>query len=50
MVELGLVLSRVFGGTLVRDEDKDALVAYLFKHFGPDNDRFRPVLARPPGR
>ena len=37
-------------GAVVRDEEKDALVAYLFKHFGPDNDRFRPVLARPPGR
>jgi hypothetical protein len=44
-------LGKMIGwGAVVRDEEKDALVAYLFEHFGPDNDRFRPVLARPPER
>ena len=27
-----------------------ALVAYLVKHFGPDNDRFQPVVTKPLGR
>jgi len=32
-------------------EDKRAeLVAYLVKNFGPDNDRFQPVVTRPTGR
>jgi quinoprotein glucose dehydrogenase len=32
-------------------EDKQAeLVAYLARNFGPDNDRFRPVVTRPVGR
>jgi len=37
-------------GAAVPEEKKDALVAYLFEHFGPDNDRFRPVVAHPLGR
>ena len=37
-------------GTAVPEDKKDALVAYLFEHFGPDNDRFRPVVARPARR
>jgi hypothetical protein len=37
-------------GAAVPEEKKDALVAYLLEHFGPDNDRFRPVAARPLGR
>lgn len=37
-------------GAAVPEDRKNALVAYLFEHFGPDNDRFRPVLTRPSGR
>jgi hypothetical protein len=37
-------------GAAVPEYRKDALVAYLFEHFGPENDRFRPVAARPVGR
>lgn len=35
-------------GAVVKDSDKPALVAYLFKHFGPDN-RFTPIRTRPAG-
>jgi len=34
-------------GAEIRDEDKAALVVYLIAHFGPDNDRFTPIVARP---
>jgi len=34
-------------GAAVPDDQKDALVAYLFAHFGPDNDGFHPVVAKP---
>ncbi len=37
-------------GAAVPEGKKDALIAYLLEHFGPDNDRFRPVVARPVGR
>jgi hypothetical protein len=37
-------------GAAVPDDKKDALVAYLVQSFGPDNDRFQPVIARPSGR
>ena len=37
-------------GAVVPEKDKDALIAYLLEHFGPDNDRFQPVTARPMGR
>jgi hypothetical protein len=37
-------------GAVVPEKDKDALIAYLLEHFGPDNDRFQPVAARPAGR
>ncbi len=37
-------------GTEVPEEKKDELVAYLVKNFGPDNDRFQPVVTRPVGR
>lgn len=33
-------------GADVRDEDKAALVRYLVSRFGPDNDRFTPIVAR----
>jgi len=33
-------------GAGIRDEDKAALVLYLASHFGPDNDRFTPIVAR----
>ena len=34
-------------GAVVPEDQKAALNAYLVEHFGPDNDRFRPVVARP---
>ena len=34
-------------GAAVPEADQEALVAYLLQHFGPDNDRFRPVVAKP---
>ena len=37
-------------GADVPGEKKDALVKYLSSHFGPDNDRFQPVVTRPIGR
>lgn len=37
-------------GAAVPEDRKDALVAYLFEHFGPDNDLFHPVVAAPLGR
>ena len=37
-------------GAVVPEDEKAALAAYLFEHFGPDNDRFHPVAARPLGR
>lgn len=36
-------------GAAVPEDKKDALVSYLVEHFGPDNDRFHPVIARPLG-
>jgi hypothetical protein len=37
-------------GAVVPDDQRDALIAYLVQNFGPDNDRFEPVSARPVGR
>jgi mono/diheme cytochrome c family protein len=37
-------------GAEVPDAKRDALLAYLVKNFGPDNDRFEPVVTRPVGR
>jgi mono/diheme cytochrome c family protein len=34
-------------GAAVPEDQKAALIAYLVEHFGPDNDRFQPVVARP---
>jgi mono/diheme cytochrome c family protein len=34
-------------GAEILDDEKPALVAYLVSHFGPDNDRFTPIVARP---
>jgi hypothetical protein len=34
-------------GAPLPEDKKEALVAYLVEHFGPDNDRFQPVVARP---
>jgi hypothetical protein len=33
-------------GAPVKDEDKSAIIAYLSKHFGPDN-RFAPTKVQP---
>ena len=37
-------------GAQVPAEQKDALVAYLLQNFGPDNEKFQPVVTRPVGR
>jgi mono/diheme cytochrome c family protein len=37
-------------GADVSDDDKDALVDYLVSRFGPDNDRFTPIVASPQQR
>jgi mono/diheme cytochrome c family protein len=37
-------------GADVPEAKRDELVAYLAKNFGPDNDRFQPVVTRPTGR
>jgi mono/diheme cytochrome c family protein len=37
-------------GAGVSDDDKDALVDYLVSRFGPDNDRFTPIVASPQQR
>jgi hypothetical protein len=37
-------------GSEVPEDKKESLVAYLVENFGPDNDKFRPVVARPVGR
>jgi cytochrome c5 len=37
-------------GAEVPESRKDALIAYLVKNFGPDNDRFEPVMTRPVGK
>lgn len=37
-------------GAAVGEEEKAQVIAYLVQHFGPDNDRFRPVVTRPAGR
>jgi mono/diheme cytochrome c family protein len=34
-------------GANVPDEDKDALMQYLVSLFGPDNDRFNPIVVAP---
>jgi hypothetical protein len=34
-------------GAPLPEDKEEALVAYLVEHFGPDNDRFQPVVARP---
>jgi len=34
-------------GAVVKGEQKDALIAYLVENFGPEKDRFQPVVARP---
>jgi mono/diheme cytochrome c family protein len=37
-------------GADVPEAKRDELAAYLAKNFGPDNDRFQPVVTRPTGR
>lgn len=37
-------------GADVPEGKRDELIAYLVKNFGPDNDRFKPVVTRPAGR
>ena len=37
-------------GAEVPESRREALQAYLVKNFGPDNDRFEPVITRPVGR
>jgi mono/diheme cytochrome c family protein len=44
------VTKMVGWGAEVTESKRDALIAYLVKNFGPDNDRFEPVITRPVGR
>jgi len=37
-------------GAVVPEDQRAALVAYLVEHFGPGNDTFKPVEAKPLGR
>ena len=37
-------------GSEVPEENKAALISYLVANFGPENDKFRPVVTRPVGR
>jgi hypothetical protein len=44
-------LTKMIGwGAEVPESKKETLIAYLVKNFGPDNDRFEPVITRPVGR
>jgi hypothetical protein len=44
-------LTKMIGwGAEVPESKKETLLAYLVKNFGPDNDRFEPVITRPAGR
>ena len=44
-------LTKMVGwGAEVPESKREALIAYLVKNFGPDNDRFEPVVTRPVGR
>jgi len=38
-----------WGSDLPQDR-REALIAYLVANFGPDNDRFQPVITRPVGK
>ena len=44
------VTKMVGWGAAVPEDRRDALVEYLSRNFGPDNDRFEPVAARPVAR
>jgi len=47
----GASVTKMVGwGADVPDPKRDELIAYLAKNFGPDNDRFKPVVTRPVGR
>ncbi len=37
-------------GAEVPESKKDELIGYLVKSFGPDNDRFTPLVTRPVGK
>lgn len=37
-------------GSPVPEDKRSELVAYLVAHFGPDNTRWQPLVARPSGR
>jgi hypothetical protein len=43
------VTKMVSWGSPVDEKERDPLIAYLVQNFGPDNDRFQPVIARPSG-
>ena len=44
------VTKMVGWGAEVPESGREALIAYLVANFGPDNDRFEPVVTRPVGR
>lgn len=37
-------------GAVVSDADKPVMIAYLTKHFGPENTSFKPIRTRPVGK
>jgi len=44
-------LDKMIGwGAAVPADRKEELLAYLVAHFGPDNDRFEPLVTRPVGK
>jgi len=46
----GEVNKMIGWGAQVPADQKDALIAYLLQNFGPENDKFQPVVTRPVGR
>ena len=47
----GANVTKMIGwGADVKETEKDELLAYLVKSFGPENDRFQPVVTRPVGK
>ena len=44
------VTKMVGWGAVVPEDQRAALVAYLVEHFGPGNDGFKPVEAKPAGK
>jgi cytochrome c5 len=46
----GTLTKMVNWGTVIPEDQRDVLLEYLAKNFGPDNASFQPVVTRPVGR